>query len=399
VNVRGRLVRIVVTIVVLAVIIFGGITYFAIDHTLRTSFRSQLDTLVAAVESAVDVHHGRVNLDKDDREEISSLHPGLPYALYDRYHVQVLGDLLPAPSQRAGLVVATVPVTRKGVTYGWIAAWESNAWIAAFDRGMAFGILAVGVLLVLTGIALAQRTGNALDAMLVQVQGGYQREQRFAADASHELRTPLAVIRAETDLALRRERSVSEYRNAMQSIAREARRLEDLTDQLLAASRSHLDARDVDVVDVGALVDEVAQRVRPAAEVRDVKVVVSANGKAFTNVSHPMVERALLAVVHNAIVHAKHGGVVELRSSLRANAVDVTVADDGSGFSPEALKHATERFWRGDAARTRGGTGLGLSIAHSMLAANGGSIAVANRPEGGALVTLTLPQMGASAAE
>jgi signal transduction histidine kinase len=52
------------------------------------------------------------------------------------------------------------------------------------------------------------------------------------------------------------------------------------------------------------------------------------------------------------------------------------------------LAHATERFWRGDSARTRGSTGLGLAIARTSAEANGGSLELANAPGGGAIVKL-----------
>jgi signal transduction histidine kinase len=75
--------------------------------------------------------------------------------------------------------------------------------------------------------------------------------------------------------------------------------------------------------------------------------------------------------------------------------VRIDIADDGAGFTPEALTHATERFWRGDSARPRGGTGLGLAIARTMVEANGGDLRLANAAGGGALVTILLPQVHA----
>ncbi len=76
------------------------------------------------------------------------------------------------------------------------------------------------------------------------------------------------------------------------------------------------------------------------------------------------------------------------------NTVRIDIADDGPGFSPAALEHATERFWRGDGARSRGGTGLGLAIARTMIEANGGTLQLANAAKGGGIVTIRLDAEG-----
>ncbi len=395
-TIRTRLTRTVMTVAILAVGLFGTISVVAIDHTLRSSFHAQLTTLVTAVASAVDVNdRSEVGLDTHDLDQLTTLHAGVPFALFDRRGKRVLGDLFPPPSRRGGLAIARAPVVRKGVVYGWVDAWESDAWIASVDRAMILGALAAAAALVGLGVFLARRTADALEDMLARVQAAYVREKRFAADASHELRTPLAVIKAESDLALRRDRSAEEYRAAIESIAREASRLEEITDQLLEATRTHVEAHEVGSVDLTDLAREVAERVRPAAEVRDVTIRVASSGATLARANWRTVERSLLAIVHNAILHAPQAGAVELRVERAPKEVRVSVADDGSGFSRDALDHATERFWRDDSARSRGGTGLGLAIARSMAEANGGSIRLANRTDGGALVTLTLPRADA----
>jgi signal transduction histidine kinase len=390
VNVRARLERTVVALIIAAVAILGTISYFAIDHALRSSFHSQLTTLVRAVADQVDVKHGRVKLDQDDLVQISNLHPGLPFALFDSSNVRVVGDLL--PSQRGGLMLVTAPVVHHGVTVGSVAAWEPDAWISALDRDVVLATIALGAVLVGIGVFVSQRIAESFDRMLERVQTSVVRERRFAADASHELRTPLAVIKAECDLALRRERAPDEYRQAIASVAREAARLEELTNQLLAAARSESGAREAQIVDVNHLARVLADRVRAAAEVREVRVSVSSNGEAFVQANATNVERALLAVLHNAIDHAKPHGVVELRVTDDSGTIRIAVADDGTGFTAGALQHATERFWRGNPSRSRGGTGLGLAIARATVEANGGTIRVENRAEGGALVTLSFPR-------
>ena len=74
--------------------------------------------------------------------------------------------------------------------------------------------------------------------------------------------------------------------------------------------------------------------------------------------------------------------------------LDIWVADDGPGFPAEFLPHAFTPFQRADPARHRdsGGAGLGLAIARTIAVAHGGEATAANLPQGGAVVTLTIPQ-------
>lgn len=429
-SIRARLTRTVVGVVVLAIVVFGGISFFVVDRTLRSSFHAQLDTLVRSVAGAADIHDGRLNLDAHDMLQISLVHAGTPFALFDRAHHRVVGDLLLPPAERAGLAVATAPVRRNGIVYGWAAAWEPEGWIGAFDRWVIGATIAIGFVLAAVGIALSRRTVGAVLApldeiaslaerieahdlssrlrstddgevgricasfnrMLDRLEHAFARESRFVADVSHELRTPLAVITAEAELALRRARDGQEYREALASIRREAERLAELTGELLEVARSQVDAQDVQRLDLSRIVTDVAKRVHPAAEVHGVTVLLDANGAEAARANAATVERALLAVVHNAIQHAGNAGTVLLRVFSTGSVVSIAVADSGHGFSDEALAHATERFWRGDAARARGGTGLGLAIARAMIESGGGSITLSNRSEGGALVTISLPR-------
>ena len=73
-----------------------------------------------------------------------------------------------------------------------------------------------------------------------------------------------------------------------------------------------------------------------------------------------------------------------------AGGVAIEVADTGRGFDPSFVARAFEPFSRADAARSRehGGAGLGLAIVRAIAEAHGGSVHAANRPEGGASVTM-----------
>ena len=98
-------------------------------------------------------------------------------------------------------------------------------------------------------------------------------------------------------------------------------------------------------------------------------------------------------VLDNALRHTPEGGQVAIRAARRGSEIEVTVADTGPGVPPEHLPHLFERFWRGDASRSRrtGGSGLGLAIARRIVEAHGGRIWAEDAPTGGLRVGFSLP--------
>jgi signal transduction histidine kinase len=107
------------------------------------------------------------------------------------------------------------------------------------------------------------------------------------------------------------------------------------------------------------------------------------------------VRRVLGNLLDNAGRHDP-GGRVEITITQGPPGVTVAVRDHGPGFAPAYLPHAFERFRRAESSRERtgGGTGLGLAIAATLVRAHRGAISAANHPDGGAVVTLTLPRGG-----
>ncbi|MGA8476091.1 MAG: HAMP domain-containing sensor histidine kinase [Candidatus Cybelea sp.] len=427
-SVRARFAITVATIVAVTAVLFAGLSIVALDRALRSGFEARLHSDAQAIATAVDVHHGRISLDPSDLRALGSLHADTPFAVYGADGAQIAGNRLPSSASRSGLQSASVSVKRGARTFGTVTVWQSGLWIGEFDRDAAIVSIAVGLLLIAFGIVASRRVARrvlapvgeiaslaerieghdfsrrlradgkdelgrlcaSFDRMLDRLQSAFSRERRFVADASHELRAPLAVLRAETELALRRERTTDEYRAALASIAREAVRLEELIDELLAAARAEVDARQRQTLDASELVRHLGKRVSPAAATRGMMVRVDAPDAVLAQANRSTLERALLAVVHNAIAYGRNDGTVRIRTSQNDGTVKIEVSDDGPGFSDDALVHATERFWRGDTARPRGGTGLGLSIARTIVEANRGSLELANTKEGGAVVTIQL---------
>jgi two-component system, OmpR family, sensor kinase len=235
------------------------------------------------------------------------------------------------------------------------------------------------------------RLGETLNTMLGRLETALERERRFVSDASHELRTPLAALRTELELALRRERSSAELREALRSAAEESDRLSQLAEDLLVLARSQggeLPVRRERLVAAELLAGVRERYARRAAEAGR-SLELQADDRLELSADRLRAEQALGNLVENALRHGR--GRILLQARRRNGRVELHVRDEGPGFAPEFIEHAFEPFTRGDPARAGAGAGLGLAIVDVIARAHGGAAHAANR-DGGADAWLALPE-------
>jgi two-component system, OmpR family, sensor kinase len=235
-----------------------------------------------------------------------------------------------------------------------------------------------------------ERLGLTLNQMLDRLEEALARERSFVADAGHELRTPLALLRTELELALRHSASADELREAVQRSSQEVDRLAQLAEDLLLLARSHGGALPlrVEPLDASELLTSVASRFEWRAQAASRPIVAAEADGVRLQGDKLRLEQALGNLVDNALRYGE--GEVRLSARPASAMVELHVSDQGSGFPPDFLGRAFERFSRPDHARTRGGAGLGLAIVRAIAEAHGGS-AHAGRAEAGADVWLSVP--------
>jgi signal transduction histidine kinase len=236
-----------------------------------------------------------------------------------------------------------------------------------------------------------ERLGATLNAMLDRLHDALRREREFVADAGHELRTPLALLRTELELALRHGKSDVELRDALQASSREVDRLAQLADALLLiahSDRGKLPLK-IETIESARLLETVATRFRWRAEQASRSVKAAAPHGVRIRGDGLRLEQALSNLVDNALRYGE--GPVGLYAEQVDGHVTLRVRDDGPGFPPDFLDVAFERFTRPKRAAGRAGAGLGLSIVRAIAQAHGGKAEARNRPEGGAEVSLVLP--------
>lgn len=401
-NLPSRLATTYAAMIFIALLVFAAIAVFAIDRTLRSTMDARLKTEAYAASSLSDVKRGRVAVDEDDRQQFSALlAAGDDGMVFDSSGRIALSSAAKPPKDILALAgaasgyrtvgkgdaerrVLVVPIKRNGLDAGTVVVWRASDWIDETDRGAAIAFAGAALLIALLAVvAGGVVTRGALE-------NAFARQRRFTADASHELRAPLAVIRAEADLALRKEREAAQYRAALETIASEADRLESLIGDLLSAARAESGAVVRERVDLAQVAERAAARLMPAATAKGADIAVRAGAGSVILADAHAIERALMAIGHNAVKYAQERGHVEITVKRNGHHVNVAVTDDGPGFSEAAIAHGLERFWRDDSARPDGGSGLGLAIAKSIVEGAGGSIALGNAPRG-AQVVLQFP--------
>ena len=235
---------------------------------------------------------------------------------------------------------------------------------------------------------------SVLNSTFARLESIFAQQARFTADAAHELRTPVSVMLTQTQSALTRDREAVEYRETVEACQRAAQRMRRLIESLLELARLDADQEPMKraPLDLGKLAAECLELVRPLAVERGLKIQAELPVTECTGDADRL-GLVITNLLSNAIHYNREGGEIRIATQQDNGAAILTVADSGSGISPEELPHIFERFWRADKSRSRahGRAGLGLAIAKSIVDAHGGVIEVASEPEKGSLFTLRLP--------
>ena len=241
-----------------------------------------------------------------------------------------------------------------------------------------------------------QRLSETLNRMLARLDTSVKQMSQLTADASHELRGPVSLIRTTAELAVRGNRTNSEYHDDMVQIHTEAERTTLLIDSLLILARA--DSKEgglqLELTQIATSVWEavhqaknlaVEKRIELTARLISEPVVVRGDSDAL--------RRLFFILVDNAVKYTPEGGWVQVDLTSSDGKAAVTVQDSGIGIAEVDQPHIFDRFWRADQVRSRGtgGAGLGLSIAHWIVKEHNGSIEVRSRPGHGSTFKVAIP--------
>jgi len=232
--------------------------------------------------------------------------------------------------------------------------------------------------------------------LLARLDASFDTMRRFMADASHEMRTPIAVIRGEADVALARDRSGAEYRESLAVIHDESKRLTRLVDDLLNLARADAGTVKLEIREfyLNDLLADSCRSMQALAAAKEIALECRCPEDVPFRGDEELLRRLVLNLLDNAVRYTPRQGKVSVRVEKAGGATRISVCDTGAGIRAEAVPHVFERFYRGDAARSRqdGGFGLGLAIVKWVAECHNGSVELDSREGEGSTFTVVLPQ-------
>jgi len=237
---------------------------------------------------------------------------------------------------------------------------------------------------------------HAFNTMADRLEHTEQVRRQMLSDLAHEMGTPLSVLTVYLDGL---QDGVVDWNNATHTImADQLTRLTRLMEDIDDVSRAQEHRIDLDLAEegLGNLLHTAAAAAGEAYADKGVDLQI----ETITHTARALVDRqrfgqVMSNLLSNALRHTPAGGQVRISVHRQgASTALIHVADDGEGIPPDQLRYIFERFYRGDAARSRddGGAGIGLTISKALIEAHGGTLtATSPGPGRGAVFALRLP--------
>ncbi len=232
---------------------------------------------------------------------------------------------------------------------------------------------------------------KTFNKMLFRLQSSFNQVKRFSSDASHQLKTPLTVMRVQTDVALKTDRSVCDYKDVLKTINSEIVYLQDMISNLFLLTQMD---------------DEIIQKSFKEIELDTVlmntieEFVLVANKKNINldikDINHTIIkaENTLIAVLcSNLIDNAIKYTPKNKRVCVELKEYKITIEDEGIGIEEKDLEVIFDRFFRVNSGRLEGdrGYGLGLSIVKNIATLHNAKINIQSKVGVGTKVEISFP--------
>ncbi|HPD14075.1 MAG TPA: ATP-binding protein [Planctomycetota bacterium] len=332
------------------------------------------------------------------REGDSDLTTCARHILEGEERVYVLPHDCAAQGEPPTCLCFTSPLWNGGQLVGGLVVHRQLAPVAdhftALDAKMRWVVITSQSVLLVALAAIAYSARRAIAAAERQRAKAERLAAlgNLAAGVAHEIRNPLntialtcrylerLIVKGTNDAALRTEANTN-FEIVSGELSRLTRTLDDF---VLLAKPTDLELRPCDL---GSILDHTLALFAREFDQAHVRVERRGAGQLPVRGDSDRLSQVIGNILRNALQAMRDGGTLTITSQEADGAARVTFADTGPGIAAAHLPHVFEPYF----TTKRAGLGLGLALSLRTVEAHGGTLAVANRPEGGVLVTMTLP--------
>jgi two-component system, OmpR family, sensor histidine kinase BaeS len=231
---------------------------------------------------------------------------------------------------------------------------------------------------------------KSFNAMAETLEKNELERKHMIADIAHELRTPLAVMQAR--LAAMQDDVVPLSATELEKVYRQTELLSRLVADLRTLSLAEAGRLSLNMqkVDLKTLLENVAASFETTVKAKNIRIVLDSKETVFAHADSDRLTQVFSNLLDNALRYTPAGKSIGVKLTAKEQRATVEIHDAGPGLSEEALVKAFDRFYKAD---ERSGSGLGLAIVKSLVELQGGSVAVRNGLEGGAIFQVILPSV------
>ena len=230
--------------------------------------------------------------------------------------------------------------------------------------------------------------------MLEKMEYIFWQQERFSSDVAHDLRTPIAVIRAQCEYALEKPKKVEEWKETIEVIHRQSRKISDMIWQLLELSRlEHKDYKlEKENISLVEMIESICEDLEEQMTTDKLVSVIRNLESVFVEGDICLVSIAIQNLLQNAYKFSKASDCIEVEAREDGDNICIIVSDHGKGMTETEQRNIFKRFYKADESRNSKGYGLGLALTQKIMEVHGGTIEVESQVDVGSKFTLLFPK-------
>ncbi|WP_368028619.1 sensor histidine kinase [Arcobacter sp. s6] len=229
--------------------------------------------------------------------------------------------------------------------------------------------------------------------LLKRLETSFEKISQFSSDASHELKTPLTIIRGEIEIALRKERSIKEYKEALNNSLSEIISIEQTINDLLFLAKNEKDL----IIDkqerfyFDEIIDESINEIKSFANLHQIEMKFLVEDTIEFDGYSNLLKIAIKNILKNAIQFSHKNSQVIVKIYKKDDFFNISVQDFGIGIEKNEQNKIFEKFYRTDKSRNKnsGGTGLGMSILKKIIDIHSGIINIKSKENFGTTIIVS----------